>query len=275
MCMYLYIKLINSLILYDSKKTMDYFAEINRIANIAEKYWTCYKYEIAFAVIMVDAGIRKSFLFECSDAYLIPFFINKINFESEKKYDFVVENNFISKTKIKTDINPREIIECVHPNWLSDKRQNCRTNVKLIGTFENDYFYIESAANTPYYKSKLEEKLKCFTEFIESINLKSRAVFEIVETDNNFYIHRKLIAMFETPSILKNEIMGCIHDNKLKIINFLASRGHFGGYIEQEWIPDQENKNEYAREFASKFDNFDIGFWKKLLFEYDLFSVTP
>lgn len=244
------------------EKSIDCTAEFNRIAGIASKYWNIYGFEISLGVLMVDQGIRNAFLFEYIDHSLIPAFIDELNINSDKKYNFIIEKGYISKNKIDTNQSSGIILGYIQPEWWKDKTLNHKTFLCLVGVFDDDCIYVETSKNGTQCRLKMEEKCKYFNDSMKSISLDLCVTFEIQEFTNTECIHKELITLFENTSISDFEKMDYVKMSKFRIIDFLFTQDYFG----ENSHPAFPNKAEI--EFENTFETRTISFWKKLIFKY-------
>lgn len=244
---------------------MNYCTEFFRIASIARDNWCSrYTYEVAFAVIMVDQGIRNAFFFSPEDDLdhaHIPNFIKGLNSGSEKKYNFFVENGYISKHKINTTNKSRAVI-LGHsaPDWYTaaDEKQNSPLMLNFRCLYGNYTVYQEAAPLTKENMAKIGEKYELFSNFAKSVNL-NFLVFDITTYKNTGYVYKELLKMLKNPKTQDHEILRHIQNNKKDIIDFLVVENYF-----------QDEPSVCIDEFDKMFNYISLVQWKAILAKFQV-----
>lgn len=229
--------------------------------------------DISFGILLVEHNIKKTYFFETRYHNSIQFLFSKINTAMNNKYNFVVENGFISKTAINTTNKSRdEILEHIHPNWKTDTRLNCKTMLLLDVMLGCSRLYQECAGLTYTNKEHMKQLLKKLTDFTKNITYKTQNVrFSLDTLENSLYIKNKMIKMFEISDLFdlygnsvllsfKPDIMNVIQNNKDKIIQFLVT----------QTLYDQSAKPDYEfYEHHQKFKTFSLADWKQLFYSFE------
>lgn len=252
---------------------MDYFEEFNRIAEIAKKYWVTYEFEVALAVLMVDCGIVNAYSFDkititrVTQEQISQFF-KELNSNSIKKYTFLIEETYISKNKIDSNKSMGENIGHTAPEWCTNKKNaKYETFLMLRIIFNERTIYVDTSSLN--YKTQMEEKLHRFIEFVNSIKMDSYITVHLDEFEDPAHVGRVLFGMFEDVNVLESETLAFIHNNKSKIISFLADENYFNEIDDIDIdIDDIDALNRFEKEFEDNFESFNLEFWETLIREH-------